>query len=134
MAANMSAYLAKKLLDHSVGKAAYTMPTAYAALHTADPTDAGTGAECNYTSYARVATSAATWAAATGSSTASTTTVADISFPTSTGGTNTAGWVALWDAVTAGNLLWHGPLSLAKSIASGDTPKVSTGDLDLTLD
>jgi hypothetical protein len=38
----MTDYLEKKLLDHTLGKAAYTMPTTvYLALFTADPGDTG---------------------------------------------------------------------------------------------
>ena len=44
--AEMSNYLEEKLLDHTLGTSAYTHPsTVYLALHTADPTDAGSGAE-----------------------------------------------------------------------------------------
>ena len=41
-----SNYLENKLLDHALGTTAFTQPTnQYLALHTADPTDAASGAE-----------------------------------------------------------------------------------------
>ena len=41
---------------------------------------------------------------------------------------------AICDASTAGNLLAYGDLTISKSVASGDTPKFATGDLDITLE
>lgn len=53
----------------------------------------------------------------------------------------TGGWgkitdFAIVDAsdLSAGNVLAFGKLTLSKSVASGDTPKFATGDLDITLD
>ena len=55
-----SNYLEDKILDHALGTTAFTQPTnQYLALHTADPTDAASGAElsdasvANRTGYAR---------------------------------------------------------------------------------
>ena len=54
--AAMSNYLENKVLDYVLRDQADWAPTAvYLALHTADPTDAGTGAECSGGSYARQA-------------------------------------------------------------------------------
>lgn len=53
-----SNYLENKMLDHALGTTAFTQPTnQYLALHTADPTDAGSGAELSTsgTGYARLA-------------------------------------------------------------------------------
>ena len=50
--AAMSDYLERKLLDHTLGTAAYTHPSqAYLALHTADPTAACRGLEANVLKY-----------------------------------------------------------------------------------
>ncbi|KKK79883.1 hypothetical protein LCGC14_2829050 [marine sediment metagenome] len=40
---------------------------------------------------------------------------------------------AIVDALTTGNLLAYGALTISKSVASGDTPKFATGDIDITL-
>jgi len=65
---SFSNYLENEILDHIVGKTSYTMPTAYIALCTSDPTDAGTGASMNEVAnsgaYARVVTAGGDWNAA----------------------------------------------------------------------
>jgi hypothetical protein len=42
--------------------------------------------------------------------------------------------VGVRDAASAGNLLFHGALSSSKSVDAGDTFKIATGDLDISLD
>ena len=127
--AALSDYLENKLLDHIVGKTSFTMPTAYIALFTANPTDAGGGTEANYGSYARVTTSGATWAAASGGASSN---AAAITFPACTSGTNTITGFGIYDASTTGNLLAWGTCSL--SVSTGITPEFAIGDLDLTMD
>ena len=127
-------YLTDKLIDHSNGKAAYSEPVVYVGLSTTTPALNGTGVtEPSTGSYARVATSSATWnSAATGS----TTNAASITFPTAT-----ADWAAganltyavLYDASTSGNLLSYGALTAAKSCLNGDTVSISIGNLTITL-
>lgn len=129
-----SYYLANNLIDHQLGKAAYTSPTVYVALSSTTPAADGTGVtEPTGGSYARVATSAATWnSAALGS----TTNAAAITFPTAT-----ADWAAganmtygvLYDAATLGNVLAYGVLSVAKNVLSGDTASIAIGGLTVTL-
>ena len=59
--ANMSDYLEVALLNETLNGVAFTaVDNPYISLHTADPTDAGTGAEVSGGSYARVASSFAT--------------------------------------------------------------------------
>lgn len=41
--AGFSTYLQQEILDHVVGKTAYTMPAVWVGLYTAAPTDAGGG-------------------------------------------------------------------------------------------
>jgi hypothetical protein len=62
--AGKTAYLERKLIDHSTGKTSYTMPTVYVGLFTAAPSDAGGGTEVTGGSYARKSTAAADWSAA----------------------------------------------------------------------
>ena len=131
MSDNLSDYLENKLLEHTVGKTSFTMPTgAYVALFTTAPTDvAGSGVEVTGGSYARVQSNAS-WAAA---SAGSITTNADITFPTATANWGTITDVAIFDASTAGNMLWRGPLTASKVVNSGDVFKITTGNLTLTL-
>lgn len=100
-------YWSKKILDHSTGKNAVSMPTVYIGLFTAVPTDAGGGTEVSGNGYARVGTSASTWNSASGSDPSSTSNSASITFPTDI----TANWgsivaIGAFDALTSGNLLW----------------------------
>lgn len=130
-------YCELKVLDHIVGKADFASVTAYVALATADPTDAGTGAsmsECaNTNTYARVTTAAGDWDAAAAGAIANAT---DITFPEATGSWGTVTHFGILDSGTwgAGNLLAHGALGASKAIGSGDTPKFAAGDIDITLD
>ena len=123
-----SDYLENKILLHVLSNTAYTSPTTvYLGLHTADPTDAGTGAEVSGNAYARQSF------ASTISGNAASNTSA-IEFPTATGSWGTIGWVSVWDSLTTGNMLFHGALTESKTIASGDVFRVPAGDLDITLD
>lgn len=123
-----SNYLENKILLHVLSNTSYTSPTTvYLSLHTADPTDAGTGTEVSGGSYARQSF------ASTISGNAASNTSA-IEFPTATGSWGTIGWVGVWDNVSGGNLLFHGALTTSKTIASGDVFRVPAGDLDITLD
>ncbi len=128
--ADMSDYLEVKLLNLTLNGSAFTaVNNPYISLHTANPTDAGTGTEVSGGSYARVASSFAT-ASGTGGSVASD---ADATFPTATGSWGTVGWIGLWDASSSGNLLYHTALDAAKTIDSGDVFKIASGNLTVTL-
>lgn len=130
-----SDFLEAALLDHVFGKASYSAPTIYVALFTAAPSDSGGGTEADYTSYARVSTSASDWNAATGTSPTTIDNANEIAFPASTGGgTDTMTHFGLYDAATGGNLLVWEALDTSKAVASGDTPKFAAGELNVTLD
>ena len=58
-------YLEDKVLDHVVGKTAFTSPTVYIGLSSTTPTETATNiTEPSTGSYARVATAAGDWNAA----------------------------------------------------------------------
>jgi hypothetical protein len=125
-----SDYAARKVLDHSVGKTSWTMPTAYVALYTVLPGDAGTGGtEVSTGSYARVATSGTTWNAAAASAPSSNSNATAITFPTTTGSWGSVvGWT-LMDASTAGNQIWadyFGSFSYLPFTCTSATPGVLT--------
>ena len=41
--------------------------------------------------------------------------------------------VGVWDALTVGNFLWGGALTVAKNVNAGDTFTIAAADLDVTL-
>jgi hypothetical protein len=126
--AEMSNYLENALINVTLRNTSYTSPSAvYISLHTADPTDAGTGTEVSGGSYARQ--SATFGAPSNGVST----TTADISFPQASGSWGTIGWIGIWDASTSGNMLYHTALDVSKAIDTGDIFKIAAGSLTVTL-
>jgi hypothetical protein len=129
---SFSNYLENKILNHLFGKSAYTAPTIYVGLSTADPGEDGAGlAEHSGDGYARVQTSGSTWNTAT---TGSTTNAAAIEFPTATDSWGEITHWALFDAPTGGNLLASGQLTTARIVVAADTPKLAIGDGVITLD
>ena len=125
-------YVENKVLDHITGKTSFTMPTAYLAASTADPTDDGSGlAEPSGGSYARLETAGSDWAAASGGATSN---AAILAFAEATGSWGTITHVALFDAASGGNMLAHAALDSSQSISSGEVLRFPIGDLDITLD
>jgi hypothetical protein len=131
--AGKTSYLENKILDHTNGKTAYTMPTVYVGLFTAAPTDAGGGTECTGGSYARKSTAAADWVAGAGNP-GSAANAAAITFVTATGSWGTATHFGLFDAASAGNLLRWGALGTSKAIGTGDSASFAAGALTITED
>ena len=128
--AEMSDYLEVKLLNLTLNGTAFTaVNNPYVSLHTANPTDAGTGTEVSGGSYARTASSFAT-ASGTSGLVASD---ADITFPTATGTWGVVGWIGLWDASTGGNMLYHTALDATKTVDACDIFKITTGNLTVAL-
>ena len=126
--AEISNYLENALINATLRNTSYTSPAAvYISLHTADPTDAGTGTEVAGGSYIRQ--SATFGAPSNGVST----TTADITFPQATANWGTIGWIGIWDAQTTGNLLYHTALDTSKAIDNGDIFKIASGSLTVTL-
>ena len=126
--AEMSDYLENAILNATLNATDYTAPaTPYVSLHTADPTDAGTGAELSGGSYARVSV------AFDAPSNGVTQNTSDLTFPTATASWGTVTHIGLHDASTGGNLLFHTPLDTSKAIDSGDIFKITSGNLTVTL-
>lgn len=119
-----SDYLAIKLLDHSLGTTAYTMPeNVYLAAYYGDPYDSGS--EMSGGAYARQAVTFS--AAATTASGAIASNAAQVLFPVATDNWSTVDNLAAYDAETEGHLIWGGPMTEAKVIGTGDQLKVVTG-------
>ena len=129
--ANLTTFAADKVLDHLLGRTAYTMPTVWVGLFTTDPTEpAGTGGvEVSGGAYVRVQLSPNTAAAASGSAVSN----ADVTWPQATVAWGTILGLGLFDAASAGNLLASGPLSVSKTVGVGDTFSIPSGDLAVAL-
>ncbi len=126
--ANLSDYAEDKMLDHVLGTTTFTKPTAvYVALYTTATTDAGGGTEVSGGSYARTVV---TFDASSGGATDA---VSDVTFPQASASWGTITHIALRDAATGGNSLLHGALTASKVIDSGDTLKIPSADLDVSL-
>ncbi|MDN5919066.1 MAG: hypothetical protein L0I76_28895 [Pseudonocardia sp.] len=124
------------ILDHFLTDPAWTPETTlYIGLSSTTPTDAGGNiTEPSTGSYARVATTAADWAAASGTAPASKVTNVAKAFATATGdwvaGANLTHFV-LMSASTAGTCRAWGLLTTAKPVLNGDTPSFPAGSLVL---
>lgn len=126
---------AKGLLDYFI--ATYAATTKYFGVSSTTPTRAGANiTEPSTGSYARVAATAADWAAATGSAPSTKTTSAAKAFPAATAdwlaGANLTYWV-LFDASTSGNAIAYGLLTTPKPVLNGDTPSFGIGAVVMEL-
>lgn len=127
MAGNLSNYLENKLLDHFLATTSYTAPSnVYVALMTVAEDDTGAaGTEVSGGSYAR---QTATFDAAASGATQNSANIDFTGMPACT-----VVGIAIYDASTAGNLLVHGTLTANKSLDAGDTLRIATGDLDISI-
>lgn len=130
-----SNYLENKVLDHVLTATAYSAPaTRYLALFKNTSGNAATNLEAGTLtdeisggSYAR---KAVTFAAANSGTSA---TNATVTFDTATASWGTVTHVAVMDALTSGNVLFWGAVTTPKTIDSGDTFQVSSGNLTISL-
>jgi hypothetical protein len=138
MAGRKSSYLKAALLDEVLGRTDYASPsTVYVALftdtNTASQRDAGTVTEVSTsgTAYARVSVTnnSTNWPGASAGAKANGTA---ITFPTATGAWGTVTAFGIYDASTAGNLLYWGDLTSSQAIITGDVLTFAIGDLDVT--
>ena len=101
----------------------------YIALYTAAPSDSGGGTEVSGGSYARKDVTAGFTVSGGSASNTS-----DITFVTATGNWGTITHVGIFDASSAGNLLFWGALTASRAVNSGGQAKFLAGDLAITLD
>ena len=136
-----SNYLENKLLDHTLryGSAPYTgASTLYLALfnntsgNAAANLEAGTLTDEVTTSSSAYARKAVTFAAASSGSSA---TSATVTFDTATASWGSITHIAVMDGGTAGagNVLFYGAVTTAKTIDTRDTFQVSSGNLTVAL-
>lgn len=140
----MSDFLENSLVDQIFrGQTAPTTSTLYIGLYTAAPSDTGGGTELSGSGYARVSvtSSLSNWAGtqSSGSTTASsgtggaTSNNTAITFPEPTASWGQVQAFGVFDASTAGNLLFHGSLTINKTINQGDTVTFPAGSLVVTF-
>lgn len=131
MAGEASTAGAVKMLDALTGRATQTAQTTYLGLLSAAPSDAGGGTELTAgNGYARQSVA---WTAPTGDP-SSTENTSLITFGPFTSDFAQVGWVALYDASTAGNMLAWWAVDTAKDPANGDSITVAAGALVMTAD
>lgn len=145
--AALSDYLENKIIDWLLRAQAFTPPaTVYVGLFTTNLDDDDSGdVEATGGSYARVAvtSSLANWAGtqSAGSTTASsgtggtTSNNGTITFPAPTGNWGSITGMGVFDAASAGNLLFYSPLTTAKTVNNGDpAPSFAAAALTLQID
>jgi len=125
--AALSNYAENEMLDHMLGTGSFTAPSnVFLSLWTSDPTDAGSGTELSGSGYVRkdINFGAASSGVATSSGV--------VTFDTASGSWGTVTHIGIHDAVSSGNLLFHGALTASKAIASGDVFQVANGAITIT--
>ena len=128
--AEMSNFLENALINATLRNTTYTSPaTVYVSLWTSDPGDDASGTEVSTsgTGYARTAVTMGAPSNGVSLNTAA------VEFAQATASYGTVGWIGINDAVTAGNLLYHSPLTTSKVIDTGDIFKIAIGSLSVTL-
>lgn len=136
-AASFSVDASKKVLDHIFNDGTYAAPTPYLALCTTVPDDTKTGStivEANYTGYARLAIAAGDMSAATGTTTASKTNSAALTFAACTAGSSTVIGFAICDAATVGNVIGWGTATSTVISTTQTPPTIAIGGLVVTHD
>lgn len=131
----------QKVLDHIFTDPTWTPPTTlYLGLSSTTPTEAGGNiTEPSGGSYARVATVAADWSAASGTAPATKTNTATLTFPTAS-----ADWASaanlthfiLYDHITntaAANIVAWGAFTTAKPVLNGDTASFAASAITFQL-
>ncbi len=134
MAGSKSDYLENKMLNHVLGGGDYTRPAnVYLALYTVAPDDTGGGTEIVGGNYARymMVNNATNWPAATSGSKSN---GVDIVFNTASAAWGTVVAFGIFDAISAGNMLYWGTLSQNKTIDINDTAIFRAGTLTITED
>lgn len=145
--AGKSDYLENKIIDHVFRGRSFTAPTQlWVGLLTAAPTDASGGTEVSGGSYARAtpgvnsdtawkATQGGTPASASSGTGGQTSNPAALTFPAPTANWGVVTHFGIYDASSAGNLLYWAALTVAKTINNGDAaPSFAIDALTVTED
>ena len=140
--AAFSNFLEQGILNYTLRGQSLTQPTSiYVALFTADPTDANnTANELSDSGYARQDAAnggdiATGWTSPTVSGTGHVCSNAiAMEFPPIVDGSVTVTHFGLYNAATAGDLLYHGAFDTARTLQIDDVVSVSVGSLSITLE
>ena len=134
---NASNFLENRVLDHVLRVAAYTQPSGlWLALfnntsgNAATNLEAGTLTDETSTSGSAYGRKTVTFAAASSGTSA---TNATVTFDAATANWGTITHVAVMDAATSGNVLFWGAVTTPKTIETGDTFQVTSGNLTIAL-
>lgn len=135
-----SDYLEEGILNHTLrGQSMSTPSTIYIALFTSNPTDANSGAEVVDSSYlrqdaAKGGSIASGWTAPTTSSDGKMSSNAKlIQFPPIADGSVTISHYGIFDSLTGGNLLYHAPFTVAKTLDINDVLSIDIGGIEIVL-
>lgn len=129
-----SDYLEAQLINTTLRGATYTGGSVFIALFTADPTDAGTGAELADSGYIRQR--AHTTVASDGftvPANGSSSNTKNIIFPAIVDAQKTITHWGIFDAQTSGNLLYHSSMLNPKTLDPTDVLSFPIGSLIVTL-
>jgi hypothetical protein len=130
-AGGVSDYLANKLLDHVFKGTLFSQPSTITAAYSANSIlDSSTGSSITEpgNGYARESVNGF-GAASSGQSKNSN----PVTFPTATGSQGNIATFSLLDALTYGNILFHGTLNTIRAIGEGDTPRFYANALTASL-
>lgn len=130
-----SNYLETGLINATLRGDTYAGGLVYIALFTEDPTDAGTGLEVNDSGYVRqvAGNPASSGFTSPGATNGQTTNAAVITFPAISDAQTVVTHWGIFDAQTAGNLLYHAPLTNQKTLDVSDVLSFPIGALTVTL-
>lgn len=135
---DLSDYLEAKMLNATLRGTNFTAPAVadlHMALFTADPTDANvTAGEITAAWYARKPTGSWTSPSATGTGETESTNTSAITFDSVTNVQVTVTHIGIYDAPTAGNLLYLTALDAPKTLDVGDVISFATGAVAVQLD
>lgn len=126
----LSDHAEKLLLDWLMTNTSATRPTNwFVALFTSATNDANGGTEVAGGGYAR---KSVTFTPAT-TPDGTTSNAGSVSFTAAGGNWGLITHIAICDAATGGNRLWHGGLVAARTVNDGDTLSFAAGAINLTL-
>lgn len=120
----VSDLVANSWLDAIGNATSYSEASFNAKMHTGDPGSAGTNNAATETTRQAVSFGAASSRAMSNDSPVEWTNVST---------SETVTWLSFWDHISAGNFLGRDDLSSSAALTSGDTLRIPTGDLDLTI-
>ncbi len=128
-----SDFLENTIIDMVLRSIAYSEPASvFISLYTTSPAEDDSGTEVSGGNYARLEVGAATGRDFVASSGGATSNNEEWLFNVASGNWGDITHVAVHDALTVGNLLYHGALTATKTINTNDQLKFAAGALDIS--